>query len=47
LTGRGSGDQGQRVLVIGDFDAATFWQRKAAIAAVAAFAYSQGVRGVK
>jgi hypothetical protein len=40
-------NQGQRVLVIGDFADATFGQLRAAFAAVAAFAYSQGVRRVK
>jgi hypothetical protein len=42
-----SRNQGQRVLAIGDFADATFWQRRTAFAAVAAFAYSQGVRRVK
>jgi hypothetical protein len=42
-----SRNQGQRVLAIGDFADATFWQRRTVIAAVAAFAYSQGVGGVK
>jgi hypothetical protein len=40
-------NQGQRVLAIGDFADATFWQRRPVIAAVAAFAYSQGARRVK
>jgi hypothetical protein len=40
-------NEGQRVLAIGDFADATFWQRRLAFAAVAAFAYSQGVRRVK
>jgi hypothetical protein len=40
-------NQEQRILAIGDFANATFWQRRPAFAAVAAFAYSQGVRPVK
>jgi len=45
--GGASGDQGQRILAIGEFADATFWQRRSAFAAVAAFAYGQDVRGVK
>jgi hypothetical protein len=40
-------NNGQPVLAIGNFDIATFWQRRPAFAAIAAFAYSQGVRRVK
>jgi hypothetical protein len=42
-----SRNQGQRVLAIGDFADATFWQRNPSFAAVTAFAYSQGVHRVK
>jgi hypothetical protein len=40
-------DKRQLILAIGNFDTATFWQRRPAFEAFAAFAYGQGVCGVK